>query len=418
MMAEEEAEAMRQTDKQRHSSSRQSKAQQRRQEVIARLERMAASILDTTEVNENDVAFLRDSQNFAYHPNLALYYYHLCGTHPDAHVFNDETLRGPEGEAVCQRILNAIGSPIGLNEAIRCTKAANERQPGRITVCASCNEVQLSSDNVAKKINFDNLNDGFVLTSAEKIEIMTTFPEELINQHVSVLKHKDRWYHLNPDLVPKDVLSGKDYLSLCKQCATDPRANGKWYPPFSIAKGHDYGRLGDVPKLNDISMNVIRPVRAYNIDLLVPSNHTTAHAICFPSDGPVQFSKFLPDLPKDTNMHVTFLGPQETWRKSSQRYRGLYTVNVPGIYKWIKLLKDLHHPAFKDIQIDESPEMVERLSDLCRIIEEEATCCNNEDVAAMDAHLQSEQDELPPEERTKNVQMNRIFMMNQKWNLT
>ncbi|KAF1790180.1 hypothetical protein GQ600_19319 [Phytophthora cactorum] len=50
-------------------------------------------------------------------------------------------------------------------------------------------------------------------------------------------------YRLNPDFVPDD-----QRVVLCSACAPDPRKSR-----FSIASGHDYGRQGGLPDLNDVA---------------------------------------------------------------------------------------------------------------------------------------------------------------------
>jgi hypothetical protein len=85
------------------------------------------------------------SQNFAKDPRLTLPYFRLCYTDPDAFIFNDECLNGPECSATCQRILRAIGRSVGQAESARCQMSAAARDPGsgRLAACASCNEVLL-----------------------------------------------------------------------------------------------------------------------------------------------------------------------------------------------------------------------------------------------------------------------------------
>jgi hypothetical protein len=80
---------------------------------------------------------------------------------------------------------------------------------------------------------------------------------------------------------------------------------------FSILCGNAYGRLGGLPKLNMTTLNSILPVRAFNIHILVRPNHSTAHAICFPSDGSVEVANVLPTVGNDRCPQGTFLGPRE-----------------------------------------------------------------------------------------------------------
>ena len=110
------------------NKARKSAAQDKNSAADAYLEDLASRILDMVDISKADIDFMADEQRFARHPNLALTYYHLCSSHPDAFVFNDECLNGEEGEKVCKRLMEAIGPPIGKTEAVQCQESATVSQ--------------------------------------------------------------------------------------------------------------------------------------------------------------------------------------------------------------------------------------------------------------------------------------------------
>ncbi|OQR80598.1 hypothetical protein ACHHYP_17439 [Achlya hypogyna] len=71
-------------------------------------------------------------------PNSSDYSLSSLLKNPDAHVCND----GSGGRAVCDRILSAVGDPVGQADASRCQESARQRDAGsgRIAACATCNE--------------------------------------------------------------------------------------------------------------------------------------------------------------------------------------------------------------------------------------------------------------------------------------
>ena len=110
--------------------------------------------------------------------------------------------------------------------------------------------MQLSGKRAAR-VSIENLHENFKLSNEERRKLAHEIPEDQIRKHVEVLISTGAWYHLNPDLI-----SDERCITLCDQCAKDPCDS-----EFSIARGHDYGRLGDLPELNNVSRNAILPVR-------------------------------------------------------------------------------------------------------------------------------------------------------------
>jgi hypothetical protein len=314
-------------------------------EKATRLQSIATQMFENGFVVTPElIAELQNGQAFAQHPNLALLYFWLCGPHPDAFIYNGED---PNDKNVVDRILKAIGDPVGQAEAVECQARALQHDIGscRMAACASCNEVLFENeDTIVDAGPVQHLDDSFQLTEAE-ILALSLIPAELLQKHVSVLIVDGMHYHLNPDLVP-DVSN----VVLCGRCSSDPHDYR-----YSIASGHDYGRRNGLPEMSVATLNAILPARAYNIDILIRSNHSTAHAIAFPSDGPVEMAKVLPwqgTLPIKT----TYLGPGDSWRKKAKRFRSLVAVNSKDCYTMLEMWKGLRNPYFEGIVIDDSPE--------------------------------------------------------------
>ena len=358
-------------------------AQVRHQQIADSLSTLAETILDKNDIDAETIQLLAKSQNFAKDPRLALLYFHLCSTNPDAFVFNDECLQGPDGKAVCERIRSAIGGPVGQDDAVRCQQSAAQTDTGsgRIAVCASCNEILFENDNNIKDAgHISTLPPQFLLNDHD-LEELSQIPAEVIDEHVQVLKHAGRYYYLNPDLVP-------DFSNvvLCKTCTKNPTGH-----KYSLANGHDYGcGLQSLPKLTPTMLNAILPARAFNINILIRPNHSTAHSIVFPSDGPVEVAKVLPHATPDQRPQVTFLGSRDAWRKAKGRYRSLYELDVSGTYSWLRTWVALGHPQFADIEIDNSGPMHERLATEAAAIENDAIANDDTDIAAMSAHMDFE----------------------------
>jgi hypothetical protein len=98
-------------------------------------------------------------------------------------------------------------------------------------------------------------------------------------------------------------------------------------------------------------------VRAFNIDILVRPNHSAAHAISFPSDGPVEVANVLPTVESDHRPQITFLGPREDWRKAQKKYRSLYSTDAVAPYQYLAACKGLRHPLSAEIRVDTTASM-------------------------------------------------------------
>jgi hypothetical protein len=287
-------------------------------------------ILDMVDIDDNIIKFMATNQNFTRHPKLALVYYHLCELDPNMFVFNDESLIGEEGEEVCQRLIKALGKAIGKDEIASCQESveANDPSSGRIAACASCCEILLECDGNIVDTTLDSLHENFKLTD-EQIEALGKRPPELVKKFVSVLDGGDGFhYHLNPDLIvePNDIV-------LCTLCNSNPLSH-----EYSIASGHDYGRLKYFPLLNALTLAVCSSVRNYNIDVLLKPRHATGHSICFPSSGPVELADELPCSHSSRQPKFTFLGPKELWRKEGRHYKNLFSIDYPAAQRALAIL--------------------------------------------------------------------------------
>ena len=152
-----------------------------------RITALSEIILQMTEIDQNTIDFLARSQNYTKHPNLALVYYHLCSSDPNAYVWNDETLIGEEGKPVCERLLKAIGQPVGQQESALCQEsvAARDTSSGEIRACASCNEIIFGTLDEIEETTWDDLHHSFLLTEDQETELKT-YSAEMIQDFISV----------------------------------------------------------------------------------------------------------------------------------------------------------------------------------------------------------------------------------------
>ncbi|EGZ27313.1 hypothetical protein PHYSODRAFT_477033 [Phytophthora sojae] len=188
-------------------------------------------------------------------------------------------------------------------------------------------------------------------------------------------------YHLNPDLV-RDPGS----IPLCVKCAEDHRKS-----KYSIASGHDYGRVGGLPELNDVASKCIAPVRSFGLAITASGKHCVGHSICFPSTGPAEVSKVLPCTSRDCIPSVTFVGPRDDWRVKRKHYKNLYRLPVDDMYAWMRVLSTTHS-YFKDndIRIDESAEARQAHVELEELIEASVEIMTSEQAGRVDDGMMAE----------------------------
>ena len=173
---------------------------------------------------------------------------------------------------------------------------------------------------------------------------------------------------------------------LCKRCFEDPTEY-----EFSLASGHDYGRLKHFPKLSGMTLNTVTPVRNYNINITVRPNHAVGHSICFPSSGPIEAAKELPCHDITRLPQVTFLGPNDLWRKAQSKWRHLYEVKVDDAYNALRIWTQLRNPNFDGVEIVDTPEKRELLGMITDQVERDIICSGCPNIADMSAFV-DEQD--------------------------
>ncbi|ETI41026.1 hypothetical protein F443_13699, partial [Phytophthora nicotianae P1569] len=237
-----------------------------RDEETDRLQTLANAILNKRYISEEDICFMSKGQNFTSDPRLALIYYYCCGGHPEAFIFNDEHLR--EDESVKERLLNALDSPIGVEEYERCQASAAAVNPTQscIVACASCCEFLVGADCTHVCLPLLRLPDTFRVSEDEFATRYGHLSEDIIRKHAQILLEPDgSKYYIDPDLV-KD----KDRIQLCSKCAFNPRKS-----KFSLANGHEYGRYGSLPELSAVAKNCISPVRSFGLELSLSGKHCT-----------------------------------------------------------------------------------------------------------------------------------------------
>ncbi|OWZ23122.1 LOW QUALITY PROTEIN: hypothetical protein PHMEG_0002044 [Phytophthora megakarya] len=288
--------------------------------------------MELRSLDEHELDILR--HNYTKHPKLALLYFHCCSLDPDTYVANDENLNGPGSDDVVNRLKLSLDEPVGIDNIRRCQEKVSRSclDNGDVWACASCCEILNSVEDNIKFEEIGSLHQNFRLT-AKEVHELGDIPETVIAQHLQVYRTEDGfWYYLNPDLVPDT-----HHVVLCALCAADPKK-----VPFSIASGHDYGRSGDLPDLNDVAAKCISPVRSFGLSIVASGKHSIGHSICFPSTGPSACSKVLPCSDMDCVPKVTFIEPREEWRVKKESYRNLYDLPVDSMYSWLSVLMNTH----------------------------------------------------------------------------
>ncbi|OWZ12366.1 hypothetical protein PHMEG_00014489 [Phytophthora megakarya] len=322
------------------------------------------------------------SRNYTRHPLLALLYFHCCATHPAACVHNDEVLDGVNGKPTVARLDEVLDEPISA-ETMRCCQervSKTSGSAGDLWVCASCCELVNTVDSTIEFVAIQNLHSGFKLTASQLREI-DSMPKGIVDEHVQILRVGNEVFHLNPELVPDT-----NAIPLCSNCAGDPRMS-----EFSIASGHDYGRIGCLPELNEVASKCITPVRSFGLSITASGKHTVGHSICFPSSGPAACSSVLPCTSEDCIPSVTFIGPHDEWRVVKKKYKNLYELPVESMYAWMRVLAHTHS-YFKEtgIQIDESVEARNAVVELERTIDDTVEILNSKEACSLDEQMFSE----------------------------
>jgi hypothetical protein len=174
---------------------------------------------------------------------------------------------------------------------------------------------------------------------------------------------------LHPEFVDTQNLTA----SICTKCRASITKHTK--PKYSVANGYDFGRLDllGLPELNDVEKAVISPFRRYDkmfklvssVGLSSSTRQTalTGHIFHVQHDGIQEVVRALPNLRAVDSIQITFVGTSSEWRSVSSRLvrNKEFTVSAINIYKWLKALKELHHPLYEEIEIIENAEFTQSL---------------------------------------------------------
>ncbi|KAE8985496.1 hypothetical protein PF011_g20367 [Phytophthora fragariae] len=319
-------------------------------------------------------------QRFTNDPRLALAYYYCCGVDPKSFGCGDEQLdaNGGDGEKSRGRLEKILSEYPKPSDTATCQKMvyASESESTDIWACASCGRVLLETDNRRKIVvrSLRDLRALFVLDDLERKKLFGSCSEDVVKKYRQVYIDGEDVYYLIPELV-----SDQEAIPLCEKCAADPRKS-----PFSVASGHDYGRVSDLPELSSVALGCIAPVRCFGTEISLSGKHSSGHIICFPSDGPDEVAKVLPHVHPECMPRVTFIGPEEEWRVQRKKFRGLYALPVDAVYEWLGVLGAVNN-IFRDEQIwvDGSEGRRRQLNDLVAAIENSVDIANCVDVGAV-----------------------------------
>jgi hypothetical protein len=160
----------------------------------------------------------------------------------------------------------------------------------------------------------------------------------------------------------------------------------------SIAAGNDYGRHGNLKSLNGTTKNACTPVRLYNIDFQIQANHSTNHSIAFPITGLMECLKVLPYMDADHWPQVTFLGPQDEWRKVAGKYKYLYEMDAETANNWLQVWVGANHPSFEECTINTSDNVHLQMNCVTNKIVQE-TITTDEHIMRVSAIVDAEDEE-------------------------
>lgn len=341
-----------------------------------RLQDLKARALSISDVDELTMKLL--AAKYTTHPELALLYFHCCATNPDARVYNNERLSGSrvsESVRVVERLRTALDRAPDVDEIARCqaSSVANDPRRADIRFCASCCELLESSSDVIHCTSVRNLPESFRVTPTEHADRYGRLAPGVLAAHAQVWRsERGELYYLNPDLVGDPAA-----IELCGKCVSDPRAYA-----YSIASGHDYGRHGALPALNEVEHSCVAPVRRFGLELSLSGQHSTGHVICFPTDGPVQCSRTVPNV--DEGFRVTFVGSHEQWRAQKRRFRKMYRIRTDGVFQWLHVLAQMHsYYVDNNVDVDLGAGSSDKLVELQRQIDANIVVDDTEAVRRM-----------------------------------
>ncbi|GMF54303.1 unnamed protein product [Phytophthora fragariaefolia] len=312
---------------------------------------LASSILERGDFTDEDIAFMGDAQHFTHDPHLVSAYYYCCGVDPGRFVFAEIN--------TCQRLASK-----------------NEVESTDILACALCGRIILDN-HVETKVAFrrlEELHPSFKLSDEERSKLFDGLSEVIVQNYRRVYCDGSDIYYLIPELV-----RDKSCIPLSKKCWGNPRKS-----EFSVANGHDYGCIDQLPELGPIALDCISPIRCFGMDISISGKHSSGHTICFPSDGPSKIACVLPRVDPDFMPRVTFIGPEEVWRVQRNKFRALYDIPGDAIYKCLRVLGEANN-IFRneEIRIDDGDTRKRMLKQLQAHIEDNVHVADSDDVRAV-----------------------------------
>jgi hypothetical protein len=173
---------------------------------------------------------------------------------------------------------------------------------------------------------------------------------------------------------------------LCKRCVESALKY-----KYTIARGHDYGRKGNLPRLNENTLSAITPARAFNIEINMHSSHAKGNAIVFPSNGAVSVSTVLPDMSPGRRLHSSFIGSATSWKQAAKIAMKEYEVDAETAYSYLRVWKALH-PEFKHITIIDTPEMRAKLAGIAEETVSQAIVNSDLGLQQMNEHVSRDLD--------------------------
>jgi hypothetical protein len=157
---------------------KENRKQMQKKEDESDLDDLSETIFSKTDIDMETIEYLEKGQNFTRDPRLALAYYHLCSSHPDAFVFNDKTLNNERDDDLFSRLENQLRHPIEQDDSIRCQECAavHDRGTGRIA------EVLIECDHTIVEIpGIENLPPEFTLDDDEVNTMKSIFEDFVKN---------------------------------------------------------------------------------------------------------------------------------------------------------------------------------------------------------------------------------------------
>ena len=177
-------------------------------------------------------------------------------------------------------------------------------------------------------------------------------------------------------------------------------------PKYSIAAGLDFGlseRI-ELPKLTLVEEYVISQARLLvsivkltGFQVAQKQSGKSGHVIVFPQDTKkleeelqkcFNSMNIAPVFPRVEKIHeyisIAFFGSRVQWEALVPDFRKGCTapfrnlqVRVPVVYQWLKVLKSVN-PHYRDIQIDQTPQMIETLEGLTHALVDRGTIVADE----------------------------------------